>query len=45
MRPVLAAALSQSKRPFACRPEAAGPLACERLTIKEGLEWPRKGKC
>jgi hypothetical protein len=35
MSPVLAAALSQSKHPYDCHPEAAEPLARERLPTKD----------
>jgi hypothetical protein len=35
MSPVLAAVLSQSKHPGDCHPEAAEPLARERLPTKD----------
>jgi hypothetical protein len=35
MRPVLAAAPSQSKQPFDCHPETAESLASERLPTKD----------
>ena len=42
MSPVLAAALSQSKQPDDCHPEAAEPLARERLPTKDLCTTGRK---